>query len=56
MTKLLFRDDPCRRSCAATVTAVDSRGIHLADAEFFRSEGKRIKRVTIGFAGEAAEG
>jgi Ser-tRNA(Ala) deacylase AlaX len=56
MTELLFHDDPYRRSCATTVMAVDPRGFSLADTVFFRSEGKRDKQVTIGFAAEAAEG
>ncbi len=52
MTELLFRDDPYRRPCATTV---DARGIRLVHTVFFGREGKRNKRVTIGFAGEAAE-
>ena len=34
---------------------VDARGIRLVHTVFFGREGKRNKRVTIGFAGEAAE-
>jgi misacylated tRNA(Ala) deacylase len=39
MTELLFRDDPYRRSCATTVTAVDARGIRLAHTVFYPAGG-----------------
>lgn len=39
MTEPLFRDDPYRRSCATTVTAVDARGIRLAHTVFYPAGG-----------------
>jgi misacylated tRNA(Ala) deacylase len=39
MTELLFRDDPYRRACDTTVTAVDGRGIRLAHTVFYPAGG-----------------
>ncbi len=39
MTALLFRDDPYRRACETTVTAVDERGVRLAHTVFYPTGG-----------------
>jgi misacylated tRNA(Ala) deacylase len=39
MTDCLFREDPYARSCATTVTALDARGIRLAQTVFYPAGG-----------------
>ena len=39
MTELVFRDNAYAKSCAATVTAADARGIHLDRTVFYAESG-----------------